>query len=201
MPSAFEEQHFLFLLCGSRRGGNSEQLARHAAAQLPADATQQWLDLTEYALPPFRDLRHEGADPWRPEPAGDERALLDATVAATDLVMVAPVYWYGLPAPGKLYLDHWSAWLRAPHLDFKARMAGRVLWAVSALSADDKSQAAPVEGTLKLTADYMDMRWGGHLVGTGNQPGEVFADRAAVEQAKCFFHPHRHSCAAGRAAA
>ena len=38
--------------------------------------------------------------------------LLDATLAATDLVFVAPVYWYSLPAAAKLYLDYWSAWLR-----------------------------------------------------------------------------------------
>lgn len=196
MSRVSEQQRFLFLLSGCRRGGNSEQLALHAAAELAPGVSQQWLDLNEFALPPFRDLRHQGSEPWRPEPKGDERALLDATVAATDLVMVAPVYWYGLPSPGKLYLDHWSAWLRASHLDFRERMAGRALWAVSALSAEDKSQAEPLAGMLKLTAAYMKMRWGGHLVGTGNQPGEVCADRAAVERAKIFFQADRHGCGA-----
>ena len=179
--------HFLFLLASARRDGNAETLARHAAAGLPAGTRQTWLRLDEHPLPPFADLRHASAGPWQPAVEGPARTLLEATLAATDLVFVTPVYWYSLPASAKLYLDHWSAWLRAPGWDFKARMAGKSMWAVTALSDSDLSLAAPLEGTLRLTAGYMEMRWAGLLAGEGNRPGDVRNDHAALARAVSFF--------------
>lgn len=79
---------------------------------------QQWLHLLDFPLPDFVDLRHNGA--FQP-PVGDARLLLEATLNATDLVLVAPLYWYGLPAPAKLYLDPWSGWLRIPGIDFQKK--------------------------------------------------------------------------------
>ena len=111
----------------------------------------------------------------------------EATLAATDLVLVAPVYWYSMPAAAKLYLDHWSAWMRAPGWDFKARMAGKTLWAVSTFSDTDPKYAAPLRDTLQFTADYMVMRWGGHLLGFANRPGDVLADATALATAEKFF--------------
>ena len=180
---------FLFLVTGARRHGNAEQLARRAAAVLPPEVTQEWIHLAEVALPPFADLRHAAAAPWTPAVEGPARGLLEATLAATDLVLVAPVYWYSMPAAAKLYLDHWSAWMRAPGWDFKARMAGKTLWGISILSDPDTSQADPLRDSLRLTAGYMQMRWGGFLLGYGNRPGDVMNDPASVAAADRFFRP------------
>lgn len=186
-PSARSTAHFVFLVASGRRDGNSETLARHAAAQLPAGTAQTWLRLDEHPLPPFADLRHASAEPWQPPVEGHARTLLEATLAATDLVFVAPVYWYSLPASAKLYLDHWTAWLRAPGEEFKARMAGKSLWAVTALSDSDPALAAPLTETLRLTANYMEMRWRGALLGEGNRPGDVRQDARAFATAAEFF--------------
>lgn len=177
--------HYLFLLASGRRDGNTELLARRAAAALPRDAAQTWLHLADLPLAPFRDLRH-GSEAY-PDPAGGEKVLADATVAATDLVMAAPLYWYGLPASAKLYLDYWSAWMRVPALDFKKRMVGKTLWAVCALADDDRDTADPYVRTLRMSAEYMGMRWGGVLFGFGNRPGDVLADAEALAAAGRFF--------------
>lgn len=186
-PSGTEApRRFLFLDASARTDGNSARLARLAAeSSLPARAEQRWLRLDEHPLPPFRDLRHTG-DGGYPEPAGHERTLLDATLAATDLVFVAPLYWYSLPTSAKLYLDHWSAWMRVPGVDFRARLGGGTIWAVTALATED-DKAEPLIGTLRLTAEYMGMRWGGVLLGNGSRPGEVLDDERAVIAAKSFF--------------
>ncbi|MEU8512496.1 NAD(P)H-dependent oxidoreductase [Kitasatospora sp. NPDC048722] len=177
---------FLFLVASSRADGNSEQLARLAAgASLPPGAEQRWLRLDDHPLPPFEDLRHAG-DGSFPEPQGHERTLLDATLEATDLVFVAPLYWYSLPTSAKLYLDHWSAWLRLPDTGFRTRLAGGTIWAVTALATED-DKADPLIGTLRLTADYMGMRWGGALLGNGTRPGDVLRDERALVAAKSFF--------------
>jgi multimeric flavodoxin WrbA len=179
-------RRFQFLLTSARRDGNAERLARHAAASLPAGTEQDWLNLSDVPLPQFEDRRHEPGFQYG-EVFGNERLLLDATLAATDLVLVVPLYWYSVPASAKLYLDYWSSWLRVPGADFKSRMAGKILWGVSAFSDEDAARAEPLVGTLRLTADYLGMGWGGVLLGRGNRPGDIMADAAALAAARIFF--------------
>ncbi len=181
-------RRFLFLVASARREGNTETLARIAASALPETVEQQWIHFDEVPLPRFEDIRHHGErnNPW-PQPEGNERHLLDATLAATDIVFVTPLYWYSLPASAKLYLDHWSAWLRVPGVDFKKRMAGKKLWAVCVLADDDPNGAELLLQTLHRSGDYMGMAWGGELIGNGSKPGDVLNDRSAVEAAAHFF--------------
>ncbi|MFJ8821571.1 flavodoxin family protein [Streptomyces sp. NPDC102467] len=178
-------RNFLFVLGSSRSGGNTEILVRKAAEQLPPDVGQRWLDLAEHPLPDFEDLRHD-SDHLRPE--GDDVALLlDATLAATDIVIASPLYWYSVSASTKRYLDHWSGWLRTPGIDFKATLAGRTLWGVTALAHEEQVVADPLVGTLRNSAAYMGMHFGGVLLGNGSKPGDVQKDEEALVRAKTFF--------------
>jgi multimeric flavodoxin WrbA len=177
---------FLFLLGSTRRDGNTELLARRAAEQLPTGVRQRWLHLSELPLPVFADHRHDGQGGYA-APEGHAATLLDATLEATDLVIASPLYWYAVSTPVKQYLDHWTGWLRVPGADFRARMAGRTLWGVTALADEDFSAADPLVGTLSRTADYMHMRFGGALLGYGSRPGDVLRDEEALRRAKTFF--------------
>ncbi|WP_405587267.1 flavodoxin family protein [Streptomyces sp. NBC_01092] len=178
-------RRFLFVLGSSRSEGNTELLTRRAAEQLPEDVEQQWIDLSAHPLPDFEDLRHD-SDHVRPT-QGNVALLLDATLAATDVVIASPLYWYSVSAPVKRYLDYWSGWLRTPGIDFKATMAGRTLWGVTALAHDEQEVADPLVGTLSNSAAYMGMRFGGVLLGNGSKPGDVLADAEALTRAKTFF--------------
>ncbi|MFE0801472.1 flavodoxin family protein [Streptomyces sp. NPDC058812] len=178
-------RHYLFLLGSSRPDGNTELLARRAAEQLPTDVEQRWIDLAEHPLPDFEDLRHD-SDHVRPT-EGNAGLLLDATLAATDIVIASPLYWYSLSAPVKRYLDYWSGWLRTPGLDFKATLAGRTLWGVTALAHQEQEVADPLIGSLSNSAAYMGMRFGGVLLGNGSKPGDILKDTEALAGAKTFF--------------
>lgn len=180
------QRRFLFLIASARRGGNSEWLARRAASRLPASSEANWLRLAELRLPPFEDIRHQ-ADGAYLYPGGAARIALEETLAATDLVFVVPLYWYSLPASAKLYLDHWSGWLRVSEAKFAARMAGKRMWAIGALSDEDFRRADPLLQSLRLSADYLDMVWGGSLLGYANRPGEISADANAIAGADLFF--------------
>ncbi|MCC9306682.1 NAD(P)H-dependent oxidoreductase [Kitasatospora sp. RB6PN24] len=180
------QRSFLFLLASSRRDGNTELLARRAAEQLPAGTEQRWLRLSELPLAPFVDRRHDGEGTY-PQPEGHERTLLEATLAATDLVIASPLYWYSVSADAKLYLDYWAGWMRVPGYDFRARMAGKGLWAVSAGSTEDPAASDALVTTLRLSGEYLEMRWGGALLGYANQPGRVVEDEGAMARAEGFF--------------
>ncbi|MFH8369701.1 flavodoxin family protein [Streptomyces sp. NPDC018031] len=185
-PDRAVERTFLFLLASARLGGNTEELARQAAAGLSDDVGQEWLRLRDLPLPPFEDLRHTGTGQY-PAPEGNARLLLDATLAAGDLVIASPLYWYSVATDAKLYLDHWSGWLRVPGVDFRRRMAGKTLWGVSALASADRGKADPLIGTLRNCAEFMGMRWGGVLLGNGSAPGQVLSDGGALADARTFF--------------
>ncbi|HEX5542377.1 MAG TPA: NAD(P)H-dependent oxidoreductase [Micromonospora sp.] len=177
---------FLFLLGSSRRDGNTELLARRAADALPPGVEQRWLRLDEHPLVPFADIRH-ASDGRYSEPTGNEARLLAETLAATDLVIASPLYWYNVSATTKLYLDHWAGWLRIPGTDFRDRMRGRTMWAVSAISDEEPTKADPLVASLRLSAEYLGMRWGGALLGYANRPGDVLRDATALRAADTFF--------------
>lgn len=178
-------RHLLFLLASTREPGiegNTEWLARQAAAALPPDAQREWVSLAGREIPPFVDVRHTRGE--YPPPEGDLGELLDAMLRCTELVLVAPVYWYSLPAPLKAFIDHWSAFLRVPGLDFKARMASKSLRLVT--TSGDRAKAQPTIDTVRLCAEFMGMAWRGALWGKGGPPGAVAADAAAVDAARTF---------------
>ncbi|MFH8339385.1 flavodoxin family protein [Streptomyces sp. AM6-12] len=183
------DRSFLFLLASARPGGNSELLARAAAEQLPAATERRWLDLTRLPLPDFVDTRHAGT-PHPEETRGqenNEETLRQATLAATDIVIVSPLYWYSLSSYAKRYLDYWSKWLYTPDPGFKAAMAGRSLWGVTAMAHAEEAVARPVELTLHHSAAYLGMNFGGVLLGNGTRPGQVLDDERALVRAKTFF--------------
>ena len=179
-------RHVLFLLASARENGNAEQLARIAAESLLAGTTETWLRLRDYPLAPFEDLRHTVG--VYPQPQGNEKPLLDATLSATDIVFVTPVYWYSVPTDLKRYLDEWSAWLRVPDLNFRERMRGKRYWTVSN-STGTPEQAQPMFGTLRLCAAFFGAEVSGELLGNGSKPGDVLNDRSAIEAARTFFTP------------
>lgn len=63
-------------------------------------------------------------------PGENESLLLDATLEASDLGIVSPLYWYSVSASAKLHLHHWGRWLEMDGIHFKQRMRGKRLWAI-----------------------------------------------------------------------
>lgn len=174
------ERRFLFLLSSGRPGGNSARLAQAAAASLPADA-QHWIDLSAAQLPPYRDLR-----PATAPPEGDLAAIMEAMRAARGIVIVAPVYWYALPAPAKLLLDHWSGWFDASETGFADWAREKTVHLITARADPDPTVPDTLEAMVKRSILWLGMRWGGALHGVGDAVGEIAEDKAAMAAAGGF---------------
>jgi multimeric flavodoxin WrbA len=174
----------LFLVASAREQGhlgNTEWLARRAALAIPVEQ-RHWLHLARMQLPPFVDVRHTVGQ--YPMPTGDMKTLLDATLACSSLVFVAPVYWYSFPSNLKTYLDHWSAWMRIPGVDFKGEMAKKTLRLIT--TSGDRAKAQPMIDSTELCAKFLNMTWGGVLWGKGGPPKAVESDAKAIEEARNF---------------
>ena len=179
-------RHFLFIVSSARIPGalgNTEWLAREAARHLPAGATADWTHLNGLDLADFEDRRHDVGT--YPMPTGDTLRLLEATLAATDLVFVTPLYWYSFPNRLKRTLDHWSAWMRVDGLAFKERMKGKRVWAITTSGNREKTQ--PMFDSLKLCAQFLAMDWQPPLWGQGGAPGAVEQDATAIAAAANYF--------------
>lgn len=181
------ERRFLFLEASSRARGNAAALGRLAAEALPAAWPRRWIRIQDEPLPPFVDTRHAVGRAPAPDP-GSKRWLA-LTIEATDLVVVSPLYWYGLPAQAKLYFDHWSGWLHVDGVDFLGRMKGRNLWAILVEAGEPGATGTDLlQESLRRTSGYMEMHWKGALVGHGTRPGDVWREPGIRERASRFFN-------------
>lgn len=146
--------------------GNTVWKAHQAAASLPADTAKSWAHLARAGISEFVDQRHTVGSYPMPEDGSVMRQLLDQTLACTDLVFIAPVYWFSLPSTIKAYLDHWSAWLRVPGLEFKAQMSHKRLWLIT--TNDDRAKAQPMIDSTAMCAKFLEIPLAGVLLGKGH---------------------------------
>ena len=66
-------------------------------------------------------------------------------------------------------------------------MRGKVLSLITVHASDeDDTVAQPLTDSLRMSADYMGMRWRGTLIGHGSAPGQVLTDTRALESARDF---------------
>ena len=176
---------FLFLLSSARAGGNSAQLAHEAAA--PLACPYHSLDLATLLLPAFVDPRP--APPARP--TDDLARVLGQMRRATDLCFVAPVYWYALPAPAKLLLDHWLGFLDLKGLGFPLWIRTKRLWLITTRADPDPTVAEPSEAMVQRTAQWLGMAWGSALHGRGGRAWRYCAPRRLAACARFFLHKGR----------
>lgn len=163
-------RRILVFLASARADSNSRRLAERATTGLGAQI--DWCDLANLALPAFVDQRPKVPPVSDPVLAD----ILGRMQRADDLVFSVPIYWYALPAPAKLLLDHWSGYLDAPGTGFGTWIRDKRLWLMTCRADPAPEVARPVDHALRQTAHWLGMNWCGALHGIADLPGEIEAD-------------------------
>ena len=171
---------FLFVLGSARPEGNTEILARKAAEQLPPDVEQRWLDLADHVAARLRGPAAATATTDGRPVGNDAAVLLDATLErdghrhrVAAVLVLALGHRQALPRLlGRLAGDagdRLQGDARGPHPVGRHRARHR----------EEVVVAEPLIGTLRNTAAFFPMRFGGVLLGNGSKPGDVLEDTEA----------------------
>ncbi|KPF69602.1 hypothetical protein IP84_04685 [beta proteobacterium AAP99] len=155
-------------------------LALLAAGGLPADWTQTWLTL--------EPLPGEVA----PVPVGAAKALIEALLLATDVVLLMPAQADALQQHSRL-LAHLRGWQALTLLNYRDWMRGKRFALVATLPSPDAADAIDLAPDVRaLPAHWqalcaeLDCEWHGALLGQPDATGNILTDVAAGFAAQGF---------------
>lgn len=178
-------RHILLLqpACAPAPTGNPAQmLALLAAGGLPADWTQTWLTLEP--LP----------EQLASVPVGAAKALIEALLLATDVVLLVPAQADALQQHTRI-LAHLRGWQALTLLNYRDWMRGKRFALVATLPArdaddDDATECAAAVRALptawQTLCAELDCDWHGALLGQPDTSGNILTDVAAGFAAQGF---------------
>ena len=176
---------FLHLDGSAREDGNTATLAR----QLLSHVEYNEIALRNHHIELIVDKRHdsEGFTSRQDE----YEALLPAFLEADYVVFSSPVYWYGISAQLKAFIDRWSESLRIVP-GFQEQVKGKKIFLVLVGGDDPQRKAQPIVQQFAYIAEFLELDLQGHLIGTGNKPGDILHDQIALEQARQINEQLKH---------
>ena len=172
-----QSMNILAIYGGSRKNGNSEQLAR----EILKETAYSSLHLSDYHIKPIVDQRHE---PGGFENVNDDyNQVLQQVLSHDLLVFTTPLYWYGMSGPMKNFIDRWSQSLRDTSINFKTEMAQKQAFVVIVGDDYPQQKALPLVQQFEYIFGFMNISFLGHLIGHGRKPGDIQNDLEALEKA------------------
>lgn len=170
------------LIGSPRKGGNSDILVNEVLrGARNAGATVEKVYLDDLNIRPIGavdDVLSERLDTREdddfPEVLGH---FLDADIA----ILSTPVYWQGVSAQMKCFIDRLSSYFRRP--PYAERFEGKGYLVVCTFGREDPTTGDWVTGPMKATVDVLRGRYLGDLSVSVYQKGRVKQDKEALEKA------------------
>lgn len=199
----------LLLRCSPRKGGNCDTAADaflRGMGLVPGGSVSgdesilvNDLALRDYPVDPCVSCGHCARFPGSPCPleTRDASALLLRALRETPaLCIVAPIYFYHVPAQFKALIDRaQSQWARADSMDADASFSGRKAWVILAAARPKGDKL--FEGSL-LTLKYWLLSFGVELVPPLclyglDGPGDLAGDADSLEWIRDYATTARHA--------
>ncbi len=177
MPAA------IILIGSPRKGGNTELLADaflEGVREAGGDGEKIFVDdLNIHPIGPVGDVLSERVDVHADD---DFLPTLERVLAADILVFGAPVYWQGLPAQLKAFVDRWSCYYVNPLL--VDGMKGKIFAALVAHGAPDPHHHKWVTDPIQVWAAHFEAPWAGHVSVVAQKQGLVASKPEALAAAR-----------------
>lgn len=157
----------------SRKNGNTERLASLLVEGFDTDP----IYLSDYRIEPIVDYRHTEPGPY---PEDDYRKLIDRMLQQDTIVFATPIYWYGLPAHLKVFIDRWSQSLRENRADFLAKLSDKQAYVIAIGDDEPQVKGQPLIQQFQFIFDFVGIKFAGHVIGTGNKPEDIEQDATAL---------------------
>lgn len=138
----------IVIYASSRQKGMTFQAVTEAMNGINYD----FIDLADYQIS-FYDYEHKNKD-------DDFLPLMERIVAYDNIILASPVYWYAPSAQMKIFIDRLSdlLFLRA---DLGQKLAGKNMYVLASYGTDFPKGYTAFEIPLSMTAQYMNMHFGG----------------------------------------
>ncbi len=172
-----QERNFLILIGSPRRDGNSAALAEAVRRGAEAAGTRTQVCFLDDCI---ARLLHDTRNP-REGVAEDgyEELFLERFLPADGVVFCTPVYWYGMSAQTKAFLDRSFEYYVASHPRHDEVLAGMQHKRIGLCVASEESYPGVALGIvhqLQEFARYTHSSFVGVVHGVGNRRGEVVDD-------------------------
>ncbi|MEN6302502.1 MAG: flavodoxin family protein [Armatimonadia bacterium] len=171
----------IVLIGTPRHGGNTDLLADaflEGLREAGGDGEKVFVD--ELNIRPIGEMGDKMSERVDTRADDDFLPTLERVLAADILVFGSPVYWQGLPAQLKAFVDRWSAYYVNPLL--LDGMRGKVFAALVPHGAPDPDHHKWVTDPIQVWAAHFDAPWAGHVSAVAQRKGAV-ADQPEVLQA------------------
>ena len=168
----------LVLHGSSRANGNTKQLAEIILDGIEAEE----IYLRDKKITPIHDMRH---DPNGFSIVDDDYYETAEKMLEHDRVLIVnPVYWYGMTGPVKLFIDRWSESMRDPQVNFKERMNNKKIDVLVVGGDNPKIKALPLITQFEYTFNFVGAKLESYIIGQANKPGDIMNDEEAIQAAK-----------------
>jgi multimeric flavodoxin WrbA len=173
----------IILIGSPRKGGNTDLLAEaflEGVREAGGEGEKLFVDdFNIHPIGPVGDVLAERVDVH----ADDDFLAVFRRVAEADiLVFGSPVYWQGLPAQLKAFVDRWSCYYVGPML--VDGMSGKIMAALVPHGAPDPDHHKWVTGPMQVWAAHFDAQWAGHVSVAAQKAGLVAGMPEVLQQAR-----------------
>jgi multimeric flavodoxin WrbA len=161
-----------------RKGGNTEILVDAALAEAGMHGHPgRKLRLYDYQIEPCVDCRACKKGELKCVLKDDMPKIYSEIDAADALILATPIYWYGPTAKMKLLIDRLRPYVA------NRKLEGKKAYLI-APSEEGPSACAPLVDSLKLSYKYLGLVYGGEVLATANERGEVAGKPEEMEKAR-----------------
>jgi multimeric flavodoxin WrbA len=162
----------LALIGSPRKGGNTDMMADQllsAAKDQGADTSKIYLD--DYHVRPIGEVCDDSRRRQDPRSDDDFPALLELFLAADVIVWSTPVYWQGLSAQMKCFLDRMSSYFN--RAEYVERFGGKGHVVLCAFGRPEQKHGEWITEPMKLTAEVLHGTYLGDVCVSVYQKGKV----------------------------